>query len=428
MKTRKSRVAPLAIAVVVLLVGGLLAIASASGQDDREPAMGDQELQTLYGELAAEAQKLWPDEYAWVWQRERGNPEAGVEIGFTEDADGKVEYLAKDFPRPELLYPLEVPISDKEMNKRIDLVVADRSVASKGEGALAEFSPEFDVMEDLRSGEVIVESPRVSDEFKQALQETYDFPIRYEYGGVGQLGSCVSRTDCIDLRAGIQSRNYQAQIKRCSLGFTVLWWDAVAQVNRRQMLSAAHCTRPDLTLPVYHHRAIGEQRWHGPGPNPFGEVRALSFANSVDVERISTYANPGFLARPLIYFLDTFQDLQVLGMRYYSQMVGNEFICRSGNTTDTQCGYILRKDYSPATEFGHTNFVRFSACSAGGDSGGPVYIGNTAYGVYDGWIDADETPGCDPNDPTVTHSFFGPIYQAVNAVDANLLLYQPPPP
>ena len=404
------------IAVAVFFVGGLVALTGAGGQVDREPWADDGQLATLYEALGPESEKMWPEEYAWVFYREPGNPQAGVEIGFTESAESKVDFLAKSFPRPDLLFPIEVPVSDREMIERVRSVVDDRAAATRGQGPLGEFSAGFDVMEDLRTGEVVVQAVSTSEEFRESLQSLYDFPVRYQAGGIGHMGSCTSRLDCDELRAGIQSRRLtDPALNRCSLGFSVVWQGNI------QMLSAGHCT-----LPGQNGRVIGEKRYHGPDSAAFGEVKDIAFGHDIDVERISRYANPGFIARGWTYNFDWQQDLRVLSEGSYAALVNGSNACRSGVRTGRACGSILNKHYSPSAYAlaGLTDFVKFDACSGTGDSGGPVYNGNKALGVYDGWIDP-VIGDCD--DGTVTQSYFGPIDKALNAVGASLLIANPGP-
>lgn len=69
-----------------------------------------------------------------------------------------------------------------------------------------------------------------------------------------------------------------------------------------------------------------------------------------------------------------------------SQSVGN-FVAKHGKTTGYTYGYITSKDYLPSWMSGATaTYIRVSRSgadlSSGGDSGGPWYSGNTAYGVH----------------------------------------------
>lgn len=90
-----------------------------------------------------------------------------------------------------------------------------------------------------------------------------------------------------------------------------------------------------------------------------------------------------------------------------SQVIGG-YVCKYGMTTNYTCGYISDKNYQPsyvpsasATFIRVDNTAGYGDLSSGGDSGGPWFLNNTAYGTHSG------SPGSDPNDA---------IYMAINYV------------
>lgn len=89
------------------------------------------------------------------------------------------------------------------------------------------------------------------------------------------------------------------------------------------------------------------------------------------------------------------------------QVVGG-YVCKYGMTSGYTCGYISDKSYKPSyVPSGSATFIRvdntagYTNLSSAGDSGGPWFLVNTAYGTHSG------EPGADPNDA---------IYMAVNYV------------
>lgn len=90
-----------------------------------------------------------------------------------------------------------------------------------------------------------------------------------------------------------------------------------------------------------------------------------------------------------------------------NQTIGG-YVCKYGMTTGYTCGYISAKNYCPsyvpscgATFIRVDNTAGWNNLSSGGDSGGPWFLVNTAYGTHSG------EPGPNPNDA---------IYMAVNYV------------
>ena len=89
-----------------------------------------------------------------------------------------------------------------------------------------------------------------------------------------------------------------------------------------------------------------------------------------------------------------------------SQSVG-EYVCKYGRSTDYTCGYIASTNLQPpgfnATFIWVDNTAGYDNLSSGGDSGGPWFHFNDAYGTHVG------EPSGDPNDA---------IYMAVNYISS----------
>jgi hypothetical protein len=91
-----------------------------------------------------------------------------------------------------------------------------------------------------------------------------------------------------------------------------------------------------------------------------------------------------------------------------NQAVG-DYVCKNGLTTGYTCGNISSTTYSPSyVTNANATFIRVhnnagTPLRGGGDSGGPWFLVNTAYGTHSG------SPGADPNDA---------LYMAINYVSA----------
>lgn len=117
-----------------------------------------------------------------------------------------------------------------------------------------------------------------------------------------------------------------------------------------------------------------------------------------------------------------------IGTRGRSDQSTGSYVCKWGTTTGRTCGYIQSKSYDPSyVPGGDDTYVRvngYGATLAGpGDSGGPWFLENIAYGITSGGIsdgDAiympinyisrigvsvltyDPRPACSPQEPTPT--------------------------
>ena len=65
------------------------------------------------------------------------------------------------------------------------------------------------------------------------------------------------------------------------------------------------------------------------------------------------------------------------------------YVCKWGKTTGRTCGHVAGKEFDPGRGFDN-RFIRVhnrngKNLSSGGDSGGPWFDGNTAYGIHGGY-------------------------------------------
>lgn len=107
---------------------------------------------------------------------------------------------------------------------------------------------------------------------------------------------------------------------------------------------------------------------------------------SVDAQWHTT---PGLTDAPKFYFGGGTSF--VSGTKHYSQMVVGSSVCKWGRTTGYDCGVIESKTFQPSwVPNAQPVFVLVNDCgndiSSGGDSGGPVFWGSTAYGIVQGEV------------------------------------------
>lgn len=120
------------------------------------------------------------------------------------------------------------------------------------------------------------------------------------------------------------------------------------------------------------------------------------FRDSFDVQ---WHTAPGFTVRNKIRWSSDGLTRDITSKLERDQQMLNTYVCKYGRTTFYTCGNISSKDYCPtyvpscdATFIRVNNNAGYSNLSSGGDSGGPWFILNTAYGIHSG------EPGPDPGD------------------------------
>ncbi|HKE98483.1 MAG TPA: S1 family peptidase [Actinomycetes bacterium] len=140
--------------------------------------------------------------------------------------------------------------------------------------------------------------------------------------------------------------------------------------------------------------------WETAGGAMIGPSAAASFpGDDFGAIRIS---NPGAL-RPQGAVLD---DDGVLAITGAADPVAGSAACKTGSTTGTTCGTVLRTNvtvrYAEGTVYGLTET---NLCTQPGDSGGPLFSGNTAEGIVSGGT----TGPCGPR----FRSYFQPVTEAL---------------
>lgn len=107
-----------------------------------------------------------------------------------------------------------------------------------------------------------------------------------------------------------------------------------------------------------------------------------------------------------------------IGTRHRDQQAIGSYVCKWGMTTGRSCGYIQTKSYSISyVSSSASTFVRvdggYTDLSGPGDSGGPWFVEDIAYGINSG------SPGSDPND-----ALYMPI-NYISSLGVSVLTYDP---
>jgi streptogrisin D len=148
---------------------------------------------------------------------------------------------------------------------------------------------------------------------------------------------------------------------RCSLGFNVR-----NSAGTRYFLTAGHCTN------------IGSSWSASPGGSQIGVRAGTSFpGNDYGIVRYtSSISNPG---RVNLYN-GSYRDITTAGNVFQGQS-----LCRSGSTTGVRCGSVtgtsVTVNYAQGPVY---DTIRTNICAEGGDSGGSLFGGSTAYGLTSG--------------------------------------------
>lgn len=168
---------------------------------------------------------------------------------------------------------------------------------------------------------------------------------------------------------------------RCTSGFTVKNSSGVTA-----MTTASHCEG----MTTYY--------------NPNGTTIGLTFVTEVrDADQDVEIHTSGYVERPEFY-ADSATVARVLtGRRLRSSTAAGNHVCHRGSTTGYSCGYVQLTNYTPT----HAGACGTVACAAvwvlvdgdsgtacySGDSGGPVFASQTAFGLVKSASFSGSAPG-----------------------------------
>ena len=134
----------------------------------------------------------------------------------------------------------------------------------------------------------------------------------------------------------------------------------------------------------------------------------LQAQKNADSQDVQWYTTPGLDDKKQFRAWDDHSVQAVNARKHRDGMVINQTVCHYGKTTGRACGTIIDKSLDP-NDIGHTGtfnatFIRVEVSDADetalGDSGGPWFLYDTAYGIHKG-----STPG-NPDNGFDTDPYF----------------------
>jgi|GEM_PF-6102847 hypothetical protein len=323
--------------------------------------------------LEGEARALSAPSFGGVWVN-RGRRYLDVNIAFTRRPGRKVKKLAKDFPRPKLLDPIEVDYSLKVLEDSQAELIADRESFRGGPSPFRGVpGGAWDLDIDLRSNTLVVVVEDPSPDAVAAIKTRYGYDVIVRDEGIlvpDVLYPCASRFLCYDLRSGLETAGAASSVGPGGGGCSTAFSSHIGRTTKGTMgiLSAAHCGKADVGAPRFHAAGHAAQ---------YGYVNRETQYGAVDAEWHFVSRDPfrALVPDPRIFVDDSQPAGKVDDVGKYDELVvGYTKVCKSGITTGRTCGTVTSKYASPNYIPSSSNFVRASLCSEGGDSGAGVYL------------------------------------------------------
>ncbi len=189
----------------------------------------------------------------------------------------------------------------------------------------------------------------------------------------------------------------QSGAKKCSLGFNI---ERVSS-GSRYFLTAGHCIRGNHLL--WNKAADGTR---------LGKVAAWNFPGS-DWALVS-YDNPDVSAYGTVWVDGTEKQITRSDMADDGQEVE-----RVGTISNDHVGAVLEPsvDYTMGIDgvtYRFQNGIKTSLCGLSGDSGGPLYSGTTALGLFSAFEDSDARPGTCNNGVSDARTYYMPVQAVLN--------------
>lgn len=248
-------------------------------------------------------------------------------------------------------------------------------------------------------------------------QALYD-DARNQYGDVvaraevpaGQTGGSCAWPSCDPpLRGGlwINPNAYDGSVY-CTSGLNV-----ISQSNSAYyLLTAGHCMNDGAT---WYEKFQSDLIWHKIGSRWNSYFGSTGDAAIVTVDNVSGWSPQGIVYVRASSGAYPTTENPTYSIKYTGTANVGDYVCHTGATIGTRCGQVQVAQTSETldgTSVGNLAQVGYTSCR--GDSGGPTYRANTAYGIFVG-LTSDAGVVVGPNGAAQTcgytswYSLIGPI-------------------
>jgi hypothetical protein len=336
---------------------------------------------------AAES-RFSPEQFGGVWIADDDRVTVGVTTTQLDAATSTVTGLAADVGlESAALNVVSVRHSLAELIKANDWLTARVVTANEGaESALnvgGYSTATNSVTLDIPAAPAVL-TPAQQEVVEESRQELGDMLTIETRTGRVETNACSTQYCDVPLRAGVRFNITTGP--SCTAGF--IGHDLAT--GRQHVLTAGHCIRGHLGHPVTSRLSTGTTNQH------IGLGRRWVFGSLGDAG-VFDIANTGWKPRAWVYVTASSSSPapgtvrnEAYPIRRDGVSVPGMRVCKRGYAGGTHCagvhkvGAVVRYDDSGVTVGG---LAVAGYCSQPGDSGGPVFANNTAYGIHSGWIE-----------------------------------------
>lgn len=331
------------------------------------------ERQTRVAALAADLTAALPDKFGGLWTDQANG---GGVVVYTTAPDRRFAQSARNAG-------LDSDVSFRSAtHARSLLTAAYEYIAARLEAAQSPDAP-LGVSDDQGRNVVSLDSapgkaltPVQQSLYDDARNRFGDAVVRSEVP-VAQAGAGCAWPSCdAPLRGGlwINPTTSSGNLQYCTSGFNVV----SRSDGKAYLLTAGHCMNDGLTW--YEKQLDGI--WHTIGS------RQNSYFSSTGDAAIVAVANPaGWSPQGIVYVRASggaypTTENPSYSVKYLGSANTGDYVCHTGATIGTRCGQVqipLASWTYDSVTVGNLAKVGYTSCA--GDSGGPSYRANTAYGI-----------------------------------------------
>lgn len=338
--------------------------------------------------LSKRLQSILGDRFGGVWiQPATGRLAVGV-VGNRSPAAAAVSSAATVCGVGDAVDTVTVAHSQKEINAAStwlgERIAAVNATAPNALGSYSDVSASTVTLTLPRQGGLTAtQSQLVVD-----AQRRYGTLLRTQLDDTAVAPAQCGRLTCTPpLRAGVQIKNPSAS---CTLGFLA----RSNSDNKLYAFTAGHC----------HYDSSRTSNWTSQfdgADHVIGKVHNYVYGNLGDAAIIAVN-NPapypqgwGPRAWVLVHSSADTAHNESYPIRAYDSPVLNSRVCKTGYAGGTDCGTYYQQDVTATytnddgTKTTMVALQRANFCVYPGDSGGPVYANNTAYGLVSGYRISD---------------------------------------
>ena len=304
-----------------------------------------------------------PDSAGEYMDQSRGGVPVFLTIG---DPDRVLELLSSRMPKAIEFRVERASVSLVELQNLRDEIWADRADLVKTGVDVGSVGIKTD------ENKLLVGVRGLSSEKAGALTARYGDALLLREDPPRHEDACLSRIDCFPMKGGIKVYLTSNTAHKCTSG----WIVKLSGTSTLRVLTAGHCIEKDVPAPY-----LGKQ-WSHSG-TVIGTAKTETWGSGSDADAGLISVSISGYPKNRFYTSSEFDLRSVSGFATNASQDVGDTVCRSGHPGGYWCGEITVEDEDFDVD-GKTieHQWEINVDAEPGDSGGPLFLNFTAFGIY----------------------------------------------